>query len=249
MIALLNTKIEPDLTVIDGIYSMERGPTALGRAYRTDLIITGKDVFSCDVIGAKILGVDPASVKYLRRFSEIRERSFDPSAVEVLGENLEDVKRLLEWQVDLQKIFKKADIEGVTMPWPGESFCTNCVVCSEFLVASFCKDNAGAKLDPVTFCFGGDAKAKEGSGKVILFGDCSIRNNKSISTAVKVPGCPPKIVDSMVAMIRHSLNKKRARKVLMSRLVKGMLNRFGLYHEYFPRPYAYDPPEFDPAHF
>ncbi len=249
MIALLNTKIKPDLTVIDGIYSMERGPTALGRAYRTDLIITGRDVFSCDVIGAKILGVDPSSVEYLRRFSEIIERSFDPAAVEVSGENFEDMKRPLEWKADLQGIFEEANIEGVTMPWPGESFCTNCVVCSEFLVASFCKDNAGAKLSPVTFCFGGGAKAKENSGKVILFGDCAIRKNKSISTAVKVPGCPPKIVDSMVAMIRHSLNRKRARKVLTLRIAKGMLNRFGLYHEYFPRSYTYDPPEFDPTHF
>lgn len=249
MIALLNTKIEPDLTIIDGIYSLERGPGTLGRAYRTNLIITGKDVLSCDVIGAQIIGVDPASVKYIRRFSEISERSFDPAAIEVLGENLEEVKRPLEWKTNYQDIFKEAGIEGVNMPLPGISFCTNCTVCAEFLVARFCKDNAGSKLDPVTFCFGGGAKAKEDSEKVILFGDCAIRNNKSIAKAVTVTGCPPKIADSMVAMIMHSLDKKKARKVLMLRLVKGILNKFGLYHEYFPRPYAYDPPQFDPSHF
>jgi uncharacterized protein (DUF362 family) len=249
MIALLNTKIQPDLTVIDGIYAMEQGPTALGRAYRTDLIITSKDVLSCDVVGARILGVDPASVDYMRRFAEIRERPLDSAAIEVLGEKLEDVQRPLQWKIDYGEVFKQAGIGGVTMQWPGDAFCTNCVVCADFLVASFCNDNAGAKIEPVEYCFGGGLKAKPDSGKIILFGDCAIRNNNSIAAAVRVKGCPPKIVDSMVAMINHSLDKKRARKVLMSRMVKGVLNKIGLYHEFFPRPYTYDPPEFDPAHF
>jgi uncharacterized protein (DUF362 family) len=115
MIALLNTKIEPDLTVIDGIYSMERGPTAHGRAYRTDLIITGKDVFSCDLIGATIMGIDPSSVDYLRRFSEIRKRPLDISNIEVLGEKLDNVIRPLEWKVDYEAVFKEAGIQGVTI--------------------------------------------------------------------------------------------------------------------------------------
>ena len=163
MIALLNTKIEPDLTVIDGIYAMEHGPTALGRAYRTDLIITSRDVFSCDVVGAIILGVDPASVDFLLRFSEIRERTLDPASIEVLGEKLEDVKRPLQWKTDYEDVFNQAGIQGVTMQWPGDGFCTNCVVCADFLLASFCKDNAGAKIDPVEYCFGGGSKAKEDS--------------------------------------------------------------------------------------
>jgi hypothetical protein len=249
MIALLNTKIEPDLTVIDGIYAMEQGPSALGRAYRTDLIITSRDVLSCDVVGAMILGVDPASVDYMCRFAEIRERPLDPATIEVLGEKLEDVKRPLQWKVDYEDVFKQAGIEGVTMQRPGDGLCTNCFVCADFLLASFCKDNADTKIDPVEYCFGGGSKAKEDSAKVILFGDCAIRSNKSITPAVMVKGCPPKIVDSMVAMINHSLDKKRARKVLTIRMVKGVLNKMGLYHEFFPRPYAYDPPEFDPVHF
>jgi uncharacterized protein (DUF362 family) len=249
MIALLNMKIEPDLTVIDGIYAMAHGPTALGRAHRTDLVLTSKDVLSCDVVGALILGVEPSAVGYIRRFSEIRQRPLDPAAIEVLGEKIEDVKMPLPYKIDYEDFFKAAGIDGVTMQWTGDKFCTNCVVCAEFLIASFCKDNAGMKIDPVEYCFGGGAKAKKDSAKVILFGDCAIRNNKTIAAAAKVKGCPPKIADSMVAMINHSLDKQRAKKVLTIRMVKGVLNKFGLYHEFFPRPCGYDPPEFDPAHF
>lgn len=159
------------------------------------------------------------------------------------------MKRPLKWKLDYEDFFKQAGIGGVTMQWPGDEFCTNCVVCADFLLVSFCKDNAGAKIDPVEYCFGGGSKAKEDSAKVILFGDCAIRNNKSIAAAAKVKRCPPKIGDSMVAMINHSLDKKRARKVLTTRMVKGVLNKIGLYHEFFPQPYAYDPPEFDSTHF
>lgn len=56
-------------------------------------------------------------------------------------------------------------------------------------------------------------------------------------------------MNSMVAMISHSPDKKRARKVQATRKVEGVLNKIGLYHEFFPLPYACDPPEFDPAHF
>lgn len=249
MIALLNTKIKPDLTVIDGIYSMERGPSAGGRAHRTDLILTSKDVLSCDVVGAMILGIEPFSIDYIRRFSEISQRPLDPEAIEVLGEKLEDVKKPLQWKSDLESIFQEAGIEGVTVQWPGYAFCTNCVVCAEVLISMFCKDNAGMKLDPVEYCFGAGSKAKKDSQKVLLFGDCAIRNNKSIEATAAVRGCPPKIADSLVAMINHSLNKKRARKVLTTRMAKGILNKIGLYHESFPRPFTYDPPDFDPAHY
>ena len=193
--------------------------------------------------------MDPASVDYLRRFAEIRKRPLDPAAIEVLGEKLDDVRRPLHWEIDYGEVFKQAGIRGVTMQWPGDAFCINCAVCADFLVASFCKDNAGAKIEPVEYCFGDGPKVKENSRKVILFGDCAIRNNKTVTAAVKVKGCLPKIVDSMVAMINHSLDRKRARRVLVSRMAKGVLNKVGLYHEFFPRPYTYDPPEFDPAHF
>jgi len=59
MIALLNTQIKTHLTVIDGIYAMEKGPSTLGRAHRMNLIITWKDVYACDMVGSAILGIAP----------------------------------------------------------------------------------------------------------------------------------------------------------------------------------------------
>ena len=59
MIALLNTQIPPQLTVIDGIYGMEKGPLSMGQAHRMNLIMASQDVLSCDMVGAAVLGIDP----------------------------------------------------------------------------------------------------------------------------------------------------------------------------------------------
>lgn len=249
MIALLNTKIKPNLTVIDGIYAMERGPTALGRAHRMNLIIAGTDAYSCDIVGSSVLGIDPVSVGYLNLFSELEMRPIEIEAIDIVGEKIRDVQKPLEWQADLEGHFRHAGIKGVSMQFPGDRFCTNCVTCSEIIISSFCKDNAGINLESVELCFGAEVKAKEDSKKIILFGDCAIRANKSNSNAVKVKGCPPKVVDSMIAMVNNTLEKRRARRILASRFLKGLFNKIGLYNEHFPREFSYELPEFDPAHF
>lgn len=249
MIALLNTQITPKLTVIDGIYAMERGPLSSGRAHRMNLIISGKDVFSCDIVGSAILGINPATVSYLMRFSEINRRSIETESVHVVGEEITDVCRPLEWKDDYEESFRRSGIEGISFPWPGDRFCTNCVLCSGVLVTYFCKDNPGINLEPVELCFGADVKAKEDSEKVILFGDCAIRSNRAKKNAIRVKGCPPRIVDSMKTLVNHTLEKKRARRILAIRFIKMLLRKLGIYYEHFPREFEYKMPEFDPGHF
>ncbi len=69
-----------------------------------------------------------------------------------------------------------------------------------------------------------------------------IRANRGNENAIKVKGCPPKIADSMMAMINNTLNKKRAKKILSIRLIKGLSNKIGIYNEHFPREFAYELP-------
>lgn len=249
MIALLSTHVKPNLTVIDGIYALERGPMSSGRAYRTNLIITGKDVFSCDMVGSAVLGIDPKTVDHFIRFSELNDRPIEIESVNVMGEKIEDVLKPLRWQVDFEVSFRLAGIDGITVQWPGERFCTNCVICSGDLLKYFCKDNAGIEVEPVELCFGGEVKAKEDSKKVISIGDCAIRSNRANKNAIKVEGCPPSISECLKIVTNNTLDKKRARKILAIRYFKELLSKFGVYNENFPRKFTYDMPEFDPKHF
>ena len=249
MIALLSTHVKPNLTVIDGIYALERGPMSSGRAYRTNLIITGKDVFSCDIVGSAVLGIDPKTVNHFIKFSEINDRPIETESVHVMGEKIKDVLKPLRWQVDFEVAFRLAGIDGVTVQWPGDRFCTNCVVCSGDLFKYYCKDNAGIKVEPAELCFGGGVKAKEGSEKVILIGDCAIRSNRANKNAIKVEGCPPSITECLKIVTNNTLEKKRARRILAIRTFKNQLSKLGIYNERFRRGFTYDMPEFDPKHF
>jgi len=250
MIALLNTQIRPKLTIIDGIYAMENGPSALGTAHRMNLIIAGKDSLSCDIVGSTVLGIEPFSVEHFSEFASIAGRSLDLAAIDVKGENVEDVTKKLEWKVNnYQDIYDRARIGGITLQNPGKKFCTGCTSNMQALSVVFCKDNPGITLDNIEICCGPEVKAKADSKKVFLFGDCSIRANEDLADGIRLKGCPPKVIDSLVPFMNHTIGKQRARKILGVRLFKTIGNKLGIYDEDVPTYRGYESPEFDKRHF
>ena len=62
-------KLAPKLTVIDGIYVLEKGPLHFGNAYRKDLIIASRDMLGADIVGAVIMGLNPKDIKHLNFFA------------------------------------------------------------------------------------------------------------------------------------------------------------------------------------
>ncbi len=250
MIALLNTQVTPKLTIIDGIYAMEKGPTALGTAHRMDLFIAGKDNLSCDIVGSTVLGIEPRFVEHLNEFASIASRSLDLAAIDVKGENVKDVTRELEWQVNnYQDIFRRARIDGLTFQDPGKHFCTGCISNVQALSVLFCKDNPGITLDNTEICCGTEVKPKADSKKIFLFGDCSIWANKDLTDGIRLKGCPPKVADSLVTFMNHTIGKQRARKILAVRLLKMIANKLGIYDEDIPTYRRYESPDFDERHF
>ncbi len=250
MIALLNTYIKPNLTIIDGIYALEHGPGTLGKAHRMDLIIAGQDNFSCDIVGSSLLGVDPSSVGHLNEYAKITKRSVDLNSVEVRGESVKKVVKKLEWEMkDLEDILRGADIDGMTIQFPGKHFCTGCTTNLEGVLHMFCKDSAGISLDNIEICGGAEVKPKKESKKVILFGNCAIKTDQDIADGIKIKGCPPKAADTLVTLLNHTLGKRNAKKILMARLLKNMAYKLGLFNEDFPSFKRYDYPEFDANHF
>jgi uncharacterized protein (DUF362 family) len=249
MIALLSTKVKTKLTIIDGIYANERGPGRIGTAHRMNLIIAGRDILSCDIVGSTILGIDPSTVDHLREFAAITDRSLDIETIDVRGEKVEDVTRPLEWDLDYEDIFRQAGIHGITVQKPGKTVCTNCATNCEAIIHLFCKDNKGMDLKGVEVCVGAEVRPKEESKKVLLIGNCAIANNKDLKSAIRVKGCPIKISEFLMTFAKNALDKRRARRVLLVRFLKSLASKLGTYDEYFPTYGYYDPPEFDKAHF
>lgn len=249
LIALLNIKVQPSLTIIDGIYGLEKGPEFLATPHRMDLITAGKDVFSCDIVGTMLMGIKPNEVEYLKEFSSITGRAISLNEIEIVGEQIEAVTKKFDWRLSVQEIFRQARINGITIQEEGTTCCSGCMAIMSALTAVFTKDSHDTALDGVEICVGSQVKAKAGSKKVFLLGDCAISANQDLKDPVRIKGCPPPILDTVMAMVLKTLPKQKAARILMSRTVKNIGAKLGLYYEAFPVFGVYEPPTFDKKHF
>jgi uncharacterized protein (DUF362 family) len=255
LICLLNEVIKSDLVIIDGIYMLEKGPeTLVGVAHRKDLIMASPDIFECDVVGATILGVDPAQVGYLKEFAQRHGRSFDMSAIQTRGEDIESLKEHLEWRFEPdEELLTPAKITGLSAPYPGQSLCSGCGATLALALSIFGKDNPGMDFGGVELCYGLGLKPvrpdKSGNYRVFLYGDCAIGSNKGLPSAVSIEGCPPTLAKTLLALMKSLLSKPRMLRMLLLQAMRLIGVRLGFYHEIFPRWGRYRAKEFDKTHF
>jgi len=251
LICLLNEAIKSDLVIIDGIYMLERGPETLaGVAHRKDLIIASPDVFECDVVGATILGIDPAQVDYLREFAQRHGRSFDINTIQIKGEDIESLKEQLEWRFEPDKeLLTPAKITGLSAPHPGQTLCSACGATLALALSIFGKDNPGMNFGGVELYYGLGLKPERDTQKVFLYGDCAIRSNKSLQNVIKIEGCPPTLTKTLLALMKALLSNPRMFRMLLLRAVKLIGIRLGIYQEIFPRWERYRAKGFDKTHF
>jgi uncharacterized protein (DUF362 family) len=252
LICRLNEVIRVDLTVIDGTYVLEKGPdTVLGTAYRKDLILASRDAFACDVVGASIMGIDPSEVRSLREYAIAHGRSLDLEAIQVRGEtNLAPFIETLDWKPDVaSELLAPAGIGGLSVPYPGESLCSRCYVTLGLALLALIGDNPRTHFEDAMICCGKDVKAQPWAKRILLYGDCAIKNNSSISRASRVEGCPPTINRSLIALWETSLSKPRLLKTIPLRMLKQAGARAGLYSDKLPKWRKYKSGDFDRNHF
>jgi len=251
LICLLNEAIKSNLVIIDGIYMLERGPeTLVGVAHRKDLIVASPDMFECDVVGATILGIDPAQVDYLREFAQRHNRSFDVSAIQIKGEDIESLKEQLEWRFEPDnELLTPEKITGLRAPYPGQTLCSACGATLALALSIFGKDNPGIDFGGAAFYYGLGLKSEGDTQKALLYGDCAVRSNKGLQNAIKIEGCPPTLTKTLLALMKALLSKPRMFRMLLLRTIKLIGIRLGAYQEIFPRWQRYRSKEFDKTHF
>ena len=251
LICRLNETVKSDLVIIDGIYMLEKGPeTLVGVAHRKDLIIASRDIFEGDVVGATILGIDPAQVSYLKEFAQRHDRSFDSSTIQIEGESIESLRETLEWRFEPDReLLAPAKITGLSAPYPGKTLCSGCGATLALALSVLAKDNPGVDFGGAELYYGLELKAQKDTPKVFLYGDCAIKSNKGLQRATKIEGCPPTLTKTLLALVKALLGKPSMFKMLVLRTMKLLGIRLGVYHEIFPRWERYRSKEFDKAHF
>ena len=202
--------LSPDLTIIDGIYSLERGPLINGTAHRSNVIIVSNDPISADKVGATILGFKPHVVPHISMAAKRNERERDLSDISIRGDV--DIKKALkphnwEWEQnksgDLPLFFEKAGIKGIRYPKMDNTMCTYCVHFINYVVMGILMAKNESKcFDDIEILYGKIHKPTPGHKHTLLVGQCQVKlnsDNSLINHCVKIPGCPAKKKGFLVA--------------------------------------------------
>ncbi len=203
--------LRPSLTIIDGIYTLERGPNCSGNAFRADVIVASRDVISADKVGATILGISPQTVPHLARAAENQGRPPDLSDIHLLGDtSLEAVSKMHKWEWgwseagDMPKLLALAGVKGITWRKVDKTICTHCAA---FLpayigIGLFFANKKDKPFDDVEILPGKIRNPEGGHKHTLLVGQCQVKRNGQnplIHHCVEIGGCPPREEDFYTA--------------------------------------------------
>ncbi|PIV24794.1 MAG: hypothetical protein COS40_01240 [Deltaproteobacteria bacterium CG03_land_8_20_14_0_80_45_14] len=209
MVARLANKIPPSFTLLDGIYTTERGPFFEGRLRRSNILVASSDLYSVDKVGAKVLGYDPSEVPYLVHAAHDFKRPIDLSDVEVVGEKIEAVasrhEHAFPYNEDgsLPKPLEKMGIRGLSYRQYDDTICTYCSGFTTVMLMAIASAWRGEPWNEIEILTGKKMKPSPGKKKTILIGKCMYQLNKdhaNINEMIAVKGCPPDLKEAMKAL-------------------------------------------------
>jgi uncharacterized protein (DUF362 family) len=209
MVARLASKLPPSFTLLDGIYTTERGPFFDGRLRRSNILIASSDILSVDKVGAKVLGYDPSEVRHLVHAAQDFGRPIDFSDVEVVGEKIEAVASRHEYAFPytedgtLPQPLEKIGIKGLSYRKYDDTICTYCSCLNTSILVAVVNAWRGTPWNGIEILTGKAMKPTPGKKKTILLGKCMYQANKDnpdIQEMIAIKGCPPDLKEAMNAL-------------------------------------------------
>lgn len=215
MVAKLADKMPPMFTLLDGIYTNERGPNVDGTMRRSDLLIASADVLSADMVGARVLGFNPQDIPHLAHAARNHRRPLDLSDIAILGESIESVSSHYEYDFPynedntLPLPMEQNGIEGLSYYKFDMSLCTYCSTITGTMLYAIFRAWNGEPWDDVEVLSGKVMNPVPGKKKTILFGKCMYqihKDNPDIQEMIPIKGCPPKPESIMKALHQAGIN-------------------------------------------
>ena len=222
----------PSLTIIDGIYSNERGPLHFGRARRRDLIIASKDIYAADLVGSYVIGYGTDEVKHLDMWADKFKRTKDVSSLKIETANeyrdfkfrskdtnpgdkveLDKARRKLpfdwEWNSNntCPDIYDKLGIKGIILPKYDYTLCTGCSFMYIPLMVGLMSIQQ-KEFENFEFLTGKSMKPMGGAKKTFLLGKCQValnKNNPDCGEIIEINGCPPSINGLFDIFAKHGI--------------------------------------------
>ena len=202
MVAKLPEILPPCFTILDGIYSSERGPGFDGKIRRSNILVASNDILLADMVGAKVLGYEPSDVPHLAYAAQNSGRPADFSETKVVGEKIEHVASrhgyafpyVEDEDGSLPLPLKRMGIKGISYRKYDLTMCTYCSFLNGPILAGIAQAWKGDPWDDVEVLTGKAMKPTPGKKKTILIGKCIYQANKDnpdIQEMIAVKGCPP----------------------------------------------------------
>lgn len=216
LIARLPEKIPPVFALLDGIYTNERGPSFDGKIRRTNVLVASADLLSADLVGARVLGYEPAEVPHLVHAARNQGRPLDLADIALTGEPLEAVASRHEYDFayvssasgTMPVPLAKEGLQGLTYHKYDLSMCTYCSGINGLMLTAIRHAWKGQPWDEIEVLTGKMMKPTPGKKKTILIGQCIYEANKKdphIQEMIAVKGCPPKLEDLIQALHRAGI--------------------------------------------
>ncbi|WP_372681564.1 DUF362 domain-containing protein, partial [Desulfosarcina sp.] len=211
MVARLADRLPPILTLIDGIYTLERGPGPDGIMRRSDILVASADILSADMVGAKLLGYEPSQVPHLAIAAANHRRPTDLSDVEVVGEPIEtlasqhvyDFPYAIDKDGEMPMALAKQGIKGLFYRKYDDTMCTYCSQLNGLTLTAIRFAWKGQAWEPLEVLTGKRMEPAPGMRRTILLGKCMYqkhKNNPRINEMIAVKGCPPRPSDIVKAL-------------------------------------------------
>ncbi len=217
MVARMADRLPTVFTLIDGIYSLERGPAFDGQMHRSDLLVASNDILAADLVGARLLGFDPSQIPHLVHAATNHARSADLTTLETVGLKIEEValkhRHDFEWGTnagdELPMPFIKMGIQGVSYPKYDLSMCTYCSFLNGLILSAIRFAWQGDPWGDIEILTGKQMQPTAGKKKTILLGKCMCqahKDNPDIQEMIPVKGCPAKMADIVKALHQAGIN-------------------------------------------
>lgn len=248
MVSHLADPLPPILTLIDGIYTNERGPGFDGRMSRSNLLVASRDILAADMVGATLLGHAPVDVPHLACAAQRQCRSLSLDSLRITG--AEHLSRARWHEYD----FTYADTDDGTLPLPlvkaglaglsyhkyDLSMCTYCSLLNGLILTAIRNAWQNQPWDDVEVLTGKAMQPTPGKKTTILLGKCMVqahKHNPAIRRLLAVKSCPPKT--------QQIVEVFQAAGVAVD---PGLFEKMDHLPGFFMQRYA-NRPEFDPEHF
>ena len=199
-LSLFLDKIKPSLTVLDGIYSLERGPYHGSIAVRMNVIVASCDSLAVDIVGSNLAGLDPVDILHIKEYAERNSRSLSLEDLDIKGAPIHEVAHLLRWDNIWRednsgpKAWDRLGIKGIYFPKYDKTLCTGCSYLYSPMLLMIMSAFNRKLFDNIEILTGKAMKPSGKADKTVLVGNCMIKANRKdpiIKEAILVKGCPP----------------------------------------------------------